>query len=196
MPSRDRTSAGVGIVGCGVNGAWAARCLDAAGYGPGVCADRRPEAAAALAAELGWSAGSTAEALRSDIVVTVTPGAEPVIDAGDVRPGQHLALLGADGHGKAEMTSAAVDRCRLFCDEWRQASTGGELAGPVSRGQVGREDVTDLGAVLAGSVPGRTAADETTLFDSTGLAIQDLGIAIAVVEALRKGDVDGMLVDL
>ena len=185
----------VGIVGCGVNGAWAARCLAAAGYGPGVCADIRPAAAEALAGEHGWRAGTTAEALAADVVVTVTPGATPVIDAADVRPGQHLALLGADGHGKAEMTAAAIDRCRLFCDEWRQASTGGELGGPVARGQVAREDVTDLGAVLAGEAPGRTSEEATTMFDSTGLAIQDLAIALAVVEALERGDVEPQLAE-
>jgi alanine dehydrogenase len=68
-----------GIVGCGVNGSWAARCLRAIGYDEGVCADVRPEAAAALAAELGWRPGTLAEALGCDVVVTVTPGAEPVI---------------------------------------------------------------------------------------------------------------------
>ena len=119
------------------------------------------------------------------------------MDAADIRPGQHFALLGADGHGKAEMTAAAVDRCRLFCDEWRQASTGGELAGPVSRGQVARGGtVTDLGAVLDGEARGRDSVEETTLFDSTGLAIQDLAIAVAVVEALGRGDVEAELVSL
>ena len=117
--------------------------------------------------------------------MTVTPGNEPVVDAADLRPGQHLALLGADAHGKAEMTAAAIARCRLFCDQWEQASTGGELAGPVERGEVSHGDVTDLGAVLDGSAPGRGSSEEITAFDSTGLAIQDLGIALAVLEALE-----------
>ena len=186
----------VGIVGCGVNGAWAARCLAVAGYGPGVCADLRPEAAAALADELGWSAGTTSEALAADVVVTVTPGTTPIVDEADLRPGRHLAVLGADGRGKAEVTDAALGRCRLFCDEWRQASTGGELAGPVARGLVAREAVTELGAVLAGEAPGRGSADDVTLFDSTGLATQDLAIAIAVIEALDRGEIEPTLVDL
>ena len=189
-------AASAGIVGCGVNGSWAARCLTAAGYARGVCSDLRPEAAETLAAELGWQAGSREEALACDVVVTVTPGTTLVIDAPDLRAGQHLALLGADGHGKAEMTSAAVARCRLFCDQWEQASTGGELAGAVSRGEVTRDRVTDLGAVLAGATPGRRGPEEITLFDSTGLAIQDLGIVIAAVEAWRGGGLDAQLVDL
>src|SRR5438874_239927 len=79
----------VGVIGCGVNGAWAARCLAAAGYGPGVCSDVRPEPAEALAGELGWRVGDRAEAASQDVVVTVTPGNEPVILASDLRPGQH-----------------------------------------------------------------------------------------------------------
>src|SRR5689334_18306543 len=68
----------VGIIGCGVNGAWSARCLAAAGYSDGVCADVRREAAEALASELGWRVGDRAEAAAQDVVVTVTPGDEPV----------------------------------------------------------------------------------------------------------------------
>ena len=77
----------VGVIGCGLHGAWAARCLAAAGYGPGVCADPRPEAAAALAQELGWRAGTREEALACDVVCCVTPGFEPVVEAADLRPG-------------------------------------------------------------------------------------------------------------
>jgi ornithine cyclodeaminase/alanine dehydrogenase-like protein (mu-crystallin family) len=181
---------GVGIIGCGVNGAWAARCLAASGFGPGVCFDLRPEAAAELAAELGWSTGERPEAAGQDVVVTVTPGETPVIEASDLRPGQHLAVLGADAHGKGEVALDALQRCRLFCDEWEQASAGGELSGAVSAGRVGRGDVTELGEVLAGRAEGRSSAEEITLFDSTGLAIQDLGIALAVWEAWRAGDLD------
>ena len=90
-------------------------------------------------------------------------------------------MLGADAHGKAEVELEAVERCRLFCDEWEQASGGGELSTGVSAGIVERDRVTELGAVLAGEADGRTSADDITLFDSTGLAIQDLGIALAVL---------------
>jgi ornithine cyclodeaminase/alanine dehydrogenase-like protein (mu-crystallin family) len=186
----------VGIIGSGVNGAWAARCLAAAGYGPGVCSDVRAEAAERLASELDWRAGERAEAASQDVVVTVTPGDEPVILADDLRPGQHIAVLGADAHGKQEVELAAVERCRLFCDEWEQASAGGELRNGVEGGSIGRDDVTELGAVLTGAAPGRRSDDEITLFDSTGLAIQDLAIVRAVYEGWREGRVEAPSVTL
>ena len=91
---------------------------------------------------------------------------------------------------------AAVARCALFCDEWAQASHGGELTGAVEAGAVTRADVTDLGAVLAGTVPGRPDADAVTLFDSTGLAIQDLAIAVAAHDAWSAGRVDAQEITL
>jgi ornithine cyclodeaminase/alanine dehydrogenase-like protein (mu-crystallin family) len=189
-------AATVGIVGCGLHGAWTARCLAAAGYGPGVCADPRPQAAEALARELGWEVGDGAQALACDVVCCVTPGAEPVVDVGDLRPGMHLNMLGADGPGKAEATVAAVVACSLFCDEWAQASHGGELTGAVEQGLVTRELVTDLGAVLAGEAAGRPNPGAVTLFDSTGLAIQDLAIAAAAYDAWRDGRVEAVTVEL
>jgi len=186
----------VGIVGCGLHGAWAARCLAAAGYGPGVCFDPRTEAAEALAQELGWRAASREQALANAVVCCVTPGHEPVVGTGDLRPGLHLNMLGADGPGKAEATVDAVAACQLFCDEWAQASHGGELSGAVEAGRVTRADVTDLGAVLAGQALGRADSSAITLFDSTGLAIQDLAVAAAALEALRDGRVQAQVVRL
>ena len=179
----------VGIVGCGLHGAWAARCLAAAEYGPGVCFDPNPEAAGRLAGELGWEAGGREEALACDVVTCVTPGESPVVHDDDLHPGLHLNMLGADGPGKAEATPSAVARCSLFCDEWEQASHGGELTGAVEAGLVRREQVRELGAVLTGAAPGRTSPDEITLFDSTGLAIQDLALCVALLEAHRAGRV-------
>jgi alanine dehydrogenase len=182
-------AATVGIVGCGLHGSWAARCLAAAEYGPGVCFDPDPDAAGQLAGELGWEAGSLDDALSCDVVTCVTPGAQPVLRERDLRPGTHLNMLGADGPGKAEAEPAAVARCRLFCDEWEQAGHGGELTGAIEAGLVTRELVTELGAVLTGAAPGRASAEETTLFDSTGLAIQDLALCLGVLEAQRQGAV-------
>jgi ornithine cyclodeaminase/alanine dehydrogenase-like protein (mu-crystallin family) len=186
----------LGIVGCGLHGAWTARALAAAGYGPGVCADPDEERAFALARELGWAAGTRADALGAEIVTCITPGHEPVVEAGDLRPGLHLNMLGADGPGKAEATPGAVASCALFCDEWTQASHGGELTGAVEAGLVDHDRVTELGAVLAGDAPGRPGPDAVTLFDSTGLAIQDLAIAAAAYESWREGQAPAQTVRL
>jgi alanine dehydrogenase len=186
----------VGIIGCGLHGAWVARCLEAAGFGPGVCYDPRTAAAQALAGELDWDPGPRESALRCEIVCCVTPGAQIVVDTGDLRPGLHLNMLGADGPGKAEASVQAVAACTLFCDEWEQASHGGELTGAVEAGLVSREQVTELGAVLAGDAKGRQAADAITLFDSTGLAVQDLAVASAALEAWRAGAVRAQTVSL
>ena len=187
---------GAAVIGCGVNGVYAARSLAAAGFGPGVCHDADEARAAQLAAELGWRVGTRGDALAADVVTCVTPGHEIVIEAGDLRPGMHLNMLGADGPGKAEATVGAVASCALFCDEWEQASHGGELTGAVQAGLVDRKQVTDLGAVLTGEAPGRPGPRAVTLFDSTGLAIQDLAVAAAALEAWRAGGVDAPLVAL
>ncbi|MFL5841925.1 MAG: ornithine cyclodeaminase family protein, partial [Thermoleophilaceae bacterium] len=83
-------AASAGIVGCGLHGAWAARCLAAAEYGPGVCFDTDPDAAGALAGELGWEAGSLEDALACDVVTCVTPGHSAVVTEDSLRPGLHL----------------------------------------------------------------------------------------------------------
>ncbi len=194
LAREDASSAG--LVGCGLHGSWAARFLAAAEYGPGVCFDADPDAAGALAGELGWEAGSLEDALACDVVTFVTPGVEPVLRASDVRPGAHYSFLGADGPGKAEAEVEAVRRCSLFCDEWEQASHGGELTGAVDSGAVKKEDLTELGAVLTGAASGRENADETTLFDSTGLAIQDLALCHALLEAQHSGAVNPPQIDL
>jgi alanine dehydrogenase len=186
----------VGIVGCGLHGAWAARCLAAAEYGPGVCYDPDPEAAGRLAGELDWEAGSREDALACDVVTCVTPGSEPVVLESDLRPGLHLNMLGADGPGKAEAETGAVAKAELFCDEWEQASHGGELTGAVEAGLVTRDDVRQLGDVLTGDAPGRSGVDTITLFDSTGLAIQDLAICLALVSAHRAGSISTTTVRL
>jgi alanine dehydrogenase len=190
----------VGLIGCGLHGAWVGRCLADSEYGPGVCFDPDPDAAGRVAAELGWEVGDLGEALGCDVVCTITPGHEPVVTASALSPGRHLNLLGADGPGKAEAEVAAVERVlaegRLFCDEWSQASHGGELTGAVAAGRVARDDVTELGPVCAGLAAGRGGDDEITLFDSTGLAIQDLAIAIGALESLRAGAVKPQTISL
>jgi alanine dehydrogenase len=178
-------AASYAVVGCGANGAETVRMLVARGETPlvwDVDETRRHTVAERRGALV---APSVQEALGCDVVVTVTPGAAPLYEPGSLQAGQHVSLMGADGPGKAEVAIDELRRARLFCDDWQQASHGGELTAVVSAGLVSRADVTDLGAVLAGIAPGRERAEEITLFDSTGLAIQDLAIARA---AYAKAD--------
>ena len=114
----------------------------------------------------------------------MTPGHEVLLEEGALRSGQHVSLMGADGPGKAEVAGAELARARLFCDDWEQASHGGELAHAVDAGHVAQADVTPIGAVLAGTAAGRASDDEITMFDSTGLAIQDLAIARAALDGV------------
>ena len=182
------------VVGCGANGAETVRMLVAHGVTPlvwDVDDHRRELVAGRLGARV---ARSAEEALASEVVITVTPGASILYAEGSLAPGQHVSLMGADGPGKAEVAVEELGRAQLFCDDWEQASHGGELAAAVSAGIVTRERVTELGAVLVGEADGRRSADEVTLFDSTGLAIQDLAIAKAAYA--RAGELELRTIEL
>ena len=176
-----RAGGSTAVIGLGVNGAETVRMFRARGAEPLVW-DVDPERLTATAQELGARpAESLGQALAADSVVTVTPGREILFRSGSLRPGQHVSLMGADGPGKAEVAVEELTRASVFCDDWEQASHGGELAAGVAAGVLRRDDVTQLGDVLAGDARGRTRDEEITLFDSTGLAIQDLAIARAAV---------------
>jgi alanine dehydrogenase len=176
------------VIGAGVNGEAAARTFVARGRPVSVW-DVDEARAAAVAERIGADlAASREEALAADLLVTVTPGRKIVLGEGSLRPGQHASLMGADGPGKAEIAVEELGRVRVFCDDWEQASHNGDLVQGVEAGLVARGDVTELGAVLAGEAEGRRSDDEATVFDSTGLAIQDLAIALAAKE--RAGELD------
>jgi ornithine cyclodeaminase/alanine dehydrogenase-like protein (mu-crystallin family) len=182
-----RDAASAAVIGLGPNGQAAVEAFIARGRTDVSVWDRDADRARAVASELGVTvAASLEEACAADLLVTVTPGHQILLDDDTLRAGQHVSLMGADGPGKAEISSAALARGSVFCDDWEQASHGGELAHAVERGLLGRADVRELGAVLAGDTPGRESAEEITLFDSTGLAIQDLAIAILALERLPE----------
>jgi ornithine cyclodeaminase/alanine dehydrogenase-like protein (mu-crystallin family) len=132
--------------------------------------------------------------LAADVLVTVTPGREILLPEGSLRPGQHVSLMGADGPGKAEIAVAELARARLYCDDWEQASHGGELAAALDGRKISRADVAQIGDVLIGTAEGRQSQDEITLFDSTGLALQDLAVALVALE--RVDELDLPRVDL
>jgi ornithine cyclodeaminase/alanine dehydrogenase-like protein (mu-crystallin family) len=173
------------VIGAGVNGRATARTFAARGHETMVW-DVDPARARSVAEELGVGvAPNREEALEADLVATVTPGHELLYGRGSLSPGQHVSLMGADGPGKAEIAVEELARVRVFCDDWEQASHNGELVHAVDAGVMGRADVTELGPVLAGDAQGRLDDGEITVFDSTGLAIQDLAVALA---AFAKAD--------
>ena len=170
------------VVGAGVNGLAAARTFVARGRDI-LLYDVDAARAEQAAHDLGVRVVTRDEALAAELLVTMTPGHEVLLPEGSLRPGQHVSLMGADGPGKAEIAVAELARVHVFADDWEQASHNGELVHAVEAGALERVDVTELGAVLAGDAPGRLSDDEITVFDSTGLAIQDLAIALAAVHA-------------
>jgi alanine dehydrogenase len=184
-----RPDAGVAtVVGAGVNGRATARTLVSLGREV-LLWDVDEKRARDAAGELGTGvAGSREEALGADVVVTVTPGHEVLFPDGSLRAGQHVSLMGADGPGKAEIAVEEIGRTHVFCDDWEQASHNGDLAHAVGAGAITQDDVTELGAVLTEQAPGRQSPDEITIFDSTGLAIQDLAVALAAMERVDELD--------
>jgi len=174
------------VIGAGVNGEAAARTFVARGRRV-LLWDVDGSRAASVAEQIGAGvASSREEALAADLLVTVTPGHEIVLAEGALRPGQHASLMGADGPGKAEIAVEELARVHVFCDDWEQASHNGDLMHAVEAGILGRDDVAQLGDVLIGTAEGRQTDHDITIFDSTGLAIQDLAIALAAME--RAGD--------
>jgi alanine dehydrogenase len=179
------------VIGAGVNGRAAARTFLARGQAVSIW-DLDLDRAEAAAVEFGGEVAESREAaLGADLVVTVTPGHELVFPAGSLAPGQHASLMGADGPGKAEIAVEELARVRIFCDDWEQASHNGDLVHAVEAGAFGRERVSELGAVLSGEAEGRAGPDEITVFDSTGLAIQDLAIGIEVVKRYEADATEG-----
>ena len=130
------------------------------------------------------------EALSSaDIVTTVTPAREPVVKSEHVRPGTHINAIGADAPGKQELEPAILQGARIVIDSWDQASHSGEINVALSKGLISRASIyADIGEVVTGKKPGRQDDGQVTVFDSTGLAIQDLACAAHVFLTLTSGD--------
>jgi ornithine cyclodeaminase/alanine dehydrogenase len=125
----------------------------------------------------------------ADAIVTITPATAPIIKRDWVRPGTHVSCVGADMPGKQELESALVAAARLYVDDRAQSVASGELEVPVSEGAISPEDiVAELGEVIAGKAAGRTSDDEITVFDTSGIAVQDLASSkIAYERALEAG---------
>lgn len=128
-------------------------------------------------------------AAGAEVVCTTTPARSPVVPDSAVRPGTHINAVGADAPGKQELDPAILKRARIFVDERRQAFHGGEVNVPLSRGELQETDIAgSLAELVAGKLPGRTSAEEITVFDSTGLAIEDIAVAsLAYEKAIESG---------
>ena len=122
----------------------------------------------------------------SDVITTATPSYKPIIMDGWVQPGTHFSCIGADMSGKEEIDARIFARARVFADDVEQAAAVGETEIPVRDGIIAKEDIGTIGGVIAGSVKGRLSAQDITVFDSTGLALQDLAIAKLALGAAEK----------
>jgi alanine dehydrogenase len=110
----------------------------------------------------------------ADVVVTITPARGPIVQDDWIAPGTHIAAVGADKSGDQELDPRILQRARIFVDDIRQCRTDGEINVPLSGGLISEDDVAgEIGQVITGKVPGRTSDDQVTVFDSTGIALQD-----------------------
>jgi alanine dehydrogenase len=110
----------------------------------------------------------------ADVVVTLTPARGPIVRDEWIAPGTHIAAVGADKSGDQELEAAILERARIFVDDIRQCRTDGEINVPLAQGLITEADIAgEIGEVVAGKKPGRTSAEEVTVFDSTGIALQD-----------------------
>ena len=134
-----------------------------------------------------------------DVLVTVTPTTRPIVRNEWIGEGMHINCVGADAPGKQELEAEILQRARIVIDDWGQASHMGEINVPASQGLIGRDDVVaEIGDIVAGKVEGRTDDSQITVFDTTGLAIQDVVCAWKAYETAReKGigtEMDGLYV--
>jgi ornithine cyclodeaminase/alanine dehydrogenase len=180
----------IGIVGCGAQARTVIACLRQVLDAEEIVLHDRDEATARrLANELtGVEArvGAVAEAAATDVVCTLTPARTPVVPRSTVRPGTHINAMGADAPGKQELDPEILAAARVFVDDWEQGCESGEVNVGLSTGKLGRDRIAgSLGEVVAGAKRGRTSPQDITVFDSTGLAVQDLALAREVYESAR-----------
>jgi alanine dehydrogenase len=145
----------------------------------------------AVAAELGlpFEAVSLDRMIEADVIVTITSSPAASLLDGHVSAGTHLACMGTDTKGKQEVAPALLARARVFTDEVAQSVTIGEAQHAIAEGLIRAEDITPIGAVIAGMAEGRQSNDQITLFDGTGVGLQDLAVAGA---AVRRAEARGL----
>lgn len=182
----------LGIVGAGHQAAFQLRAAAAERDFDRVVAWNRTaaglESLAAVAAELGLAFDSVSPHVlghAADVIITITSCHEPLLMAEHVRPGSHLACMGTDTVGKQEIDPVILCRSHVFTDEPTQAARLGECQHAVSAGHLRIDRITPLGRVINGDAVGRTRSEDVTLFDGTGVGLQDLAVAQKVVDNAR-----------
>lgn len=125
---------------------------------------------------------------EADVIVSITSSFSPILSAAQVQPGTHIACMGTDTKGKQEVEAALVAKATAFTDEIAQSVSIGECQHAVNTGLLQPDEITEIGAVINGTHPGRRSEDEITLFDGTGVGLQDLAVAEAVLaRAIEQG---------
>ncbi len=184
----------IAMIGCGVQARYHVEALrDVAPIEAVVFCDPSNAAADAFALQMRALGLETRRAddartaaYGADMVVTVTNATRPVLKLSDVEPGTFVAGVGADNPSKHELAPDLLQASRVIVDSVAQASTMGDLHHAIEAGAMQATDVQgDLAALVAGRVAGRTCSDERWIFDSTGLAIQDLAAAEMIYERAR-----------
>jgi ornithine cyclodeaminase len=129
----------------------------------------------------------------ADVIVTITSSFAATLMANHVSPGTHVACMGTDTKGKQEVETALLAKASVFADEVAQSVSIGEAQHAVEKGVLARDAITPIGAVIRGDHPGRASADEVTLFDGTGVGLQDLAVAAA---AVRLAEAAGVAIEV
>ena len=125
---------------------------------------------------------------EADVIISITSAFSPSLMADHVSPGTHVACMGTDTKGKQEVESELLAKADVFTDEVAQSISIGEAQHAVASGLISEADIAQLGAVINGTNPGRTSDAQITLFDGTGVGLQDLAVAASVVDlAVQKG---------
>jgi ornithine cyclodeaminase/alanine dehydrogenase-like protein (mu-crystallin family) len=149
-----------------------------------------------IAAELGLEFEATDRpqlAATAHVIITITSAHEPLLMADWIRPGTHIACMGTDTRGKQEVDPKLVAATSLFTDEIAQSVSIGETQHAVSAGLISATGITAIGDVINGTRPGRTAEQQITLFDGTGVGLQDLAVASAAARLAHEQGLAGQL---
>ena len=184
----------LGLVGAGVQSYTQLQAIDAVrDIERVVIADRNDQKQRAFvdhfAGEYDVRAGSIADAAACDVLSTITPVESPIVGREWLADHTHINAIGADAAGKHEHDDQTLLDAKLVIDDYEQCTHSGEINVPWGEGTLTDADIYgELGAIVAGELPGREPADGLTLFDSTGLAIQDVAGAHVAYENARADD--------